>query len=285
MQTEATGFEKILKVYLGFLEGTGKSRLTISSYRGDLEVFKKYIQESGIRFHDLTHEDFDRHHFYLIKRGLKTNTRRRKLITARSLCRYALSRKKIDLSPAQFIKPPERVEKLPWVPKPEEYRDFLKNLTIKTSIGLRNRLLVEMLAETALSISELCSLRWEDLEGTRLKVPGKRARALEISLALLRRLESWKEMNQGKFLFPGYNRHGMATARMSPRGVEMMFRAAQARGPLPEMMPKTLRHFCILEWLSRGVADKEIQRRLGVSSTYSLHAYKQQLAPRQPAAN
>ena len=45
MQTEATGFEKILQGYLGFLEGTGKSRLTISSYRGDLEVFKKYIQE------------------------------------------------------------------------------------------------------------------------------------------------------------------------------------------------------------------------------------------------
>lgn len=278
MQTEVTGFEKILKGYLGFLEGTGKSRLTISSYRGDLEVFKKYIQESGIKFHDLTHEDFDRYHFYLIKRGLKTNTRRRKLITARSLCRYALTRKKIDLSPAQFVKPPERVEKLPWVPRPEEYREFLKGIPAKTALGLRNRLLVEMIAETALSISELCALKWEDIVENNLKVPGKRARSLELSLGLVKRLEAWRLANEGKFLFPGYNRHGMATARMSPRGVEMMFRSVHARSGLPEMMPKTLRHFCILEWLRAGVVDKEIQRRLGVSSTYSLHAYKQFLA-------
>lgn len=278
MQTELTGFEKILKGYMGFLEGTGKSRLTISSYRGDLEVFRKFIQEAGIKFHDLTHEDFDRYHFYLIKKGLKTNTRRRKLITARSLCYYALTRKKIDLSPAQFVRPPDRVEKLPWVPKPEEYREFLKIVPHQTSIGNRNRLLVEMTAETALSISELCSLKWEDLQGTQLKVPGKRSRSLELSQELVNRLLEWKGMNLGKFLFPGYNRHGMATARMSPRGVEMMFRSVQARSNLPEMMPKTLRHYCILEWLKTGVPDKEIQRRLGVSSTYSLHAYKQYIA-------
>lgn len=277
MQTEVTGFEKIIKGYIGFLEGTGKSRLTISSYRGDLEVFRKFIHEAGLKFQDLTHEDFDRYHYFLIKKGLKTNTRRRKLITARSLCRYALTRKKLDLSPAQFVRPPDRVEKLPWVPKAEEYREFLKNIATKTSIGHRNRLLVEMLAESALSISELCSLKWEDLDGSFLKVPGKRARSVELSVNLLKRLEAWKEMNQGKFLFPGYNRHGMATARMSPRGVEMMFRSAHARSGLPEMMPKTLRHFCILEWLKNGVPDKEIQRRLGVSSTYSLHAYKQAL--------
>jgi site-specific recombinase XerD len=275
MQTEAVGFEKILKGYLGFLEGTGKSRMTISSYRGDLEVFRKFIHESGIKFQDLTPEDFDRYHFFLQNRGLKTNTRRRKLITARSLCRYAFSRKKIEFSPAKFIKPPERMERLPWLPSAQEVASFLELFPAKTPIGVRNRLLVEMIAETALSVSELCSLSWSDIDGTKLHVPGKRARTIFLSEKLDSRLQEWKKLNAGKYLYPGYNRHGMATLRMSPRGVELMFRAIEAKSGLSGMVPKTLRHFCVVEWLRKGVDEKEIQRRLGVSNAYSLQAYRE----------
>ena len=277
MEKETTSFEKILKGYLGFLEGTGKSRLTISSYRGDLEVFRKFIVGEGINFQSLSRDDFDRYHHFLLKRGLKTNTRRRKLITARSLCRYALSRNKIDLSPAQFIKPPDRLERLPWVPEAVEYEDFLAAFPVKTPIGKRNRLLAEMLGESALSISELCSLSWADIESHCLNVPGKRSRRLELSPMLRQRLEEWRVENSGKFLFPGYNRHGMATERMSPRGVEIMFRVIAERAGYPELKPKTLRHYAILRWLKETVRDVEIQRRLGVSSGYSLHAYRKYL--------
>lgn len=266
--------EKIIKSYIGFLEGTGKSRLTISSYRGDLDVFREFIREEGVNFFDLRKEDFEKYHFFLQERGLKTNTRRRKLITARSLCRYALTRKKIKASPAQFIKPPERLERIPWVPSPEEFQAFQDSILTKSPIGQRNSIVIRLLAETALSVSELCSLRWEDIDGRTLKVPGKKSRSLSISNQLQKELRAWRTNNDKRFLFPGYNRHGMATERMSPRGVEIMFlRVAKAAG-LEEMKPKTLRHFAILAWLREGVADSEMQRRLGVSSGYSFHAYK-----------
>ncbi len=269
--------EKIIKSYIGFLEGTGKARLTISSYRGDLDVFREFIREEGVNFFDLRKEDFERYHFFLRQRGLKTNTRRRKLITARSLCRYALTRKKIKSSPAQFIKPPGRFERIPWVPSPEEFAKFHQRIMTNTPIGMRNSIVVGLFAETALSVSELCSLRWEDLDGRDLTVPGKRRRTIRISKTLVEQLQDWRSINDKRFLFPGYNRHGMATERMSSRGVELMFlRMASATG-MEKMKPKTLRHFAILTWLRGSITDLEMQRRLGVSTGYSFDAYRKHL--------
>lgn len=279
MQTESAGFTKILRSYLGFLEGTGKSHLTIASYRGDLDVFRAFLEEEKLSFEGLNHGDFDRYHDFLIRRGLKTNTRRRKLITARSLCRYALTRKKIDFSPAQFVKPPERIEKLPWIPKPEEYEQFLLSLPVSSPYMMRNRLLVEMIAETALSVSELCVLRWQDFQGRSVSVPGKRTRRLDLSAELTESLEKWRNLNPGQNVFPGYNRHGIATERMSPRGVELLFHNLAKKTGFMELTPKTLRHFAIVEWLRDGTEDKEIQRRLGVSASYSLQNYRQWIGP------
>lgn len=279
MQTETSGFTKILRSYLGFLEGTGKSRLTIASYRGDLDVFRAFLEEEKLAFEALNHGDFDRYHDFLIRRGLKTNTRRRKLITARSLCRYALTRKKIDFSPAQFVKPPERMEKLPWIPSAADYEQFLLSLPDASPYMVRNRLLVEMIAEMALSVSELCTLRWQDFEGASVLVPGKRARRLAISRELTEKLAHWQSLNPGQNVFPGYNRHGIATERMSPRGVELLFHNLAKKSGFLEMTPKTLRHFAIVEWLREGVEDKEIQRRLGVSDSYSLQHYRKWIGP------
>lgn len=279
--TEPQGsVEKIIKGYIGFLEGTGKSRLTISSYKGDLEVFREFIREESVNFFDLRKEDFEKYHYFLQKRGLKTNTRRRKLITARSLCRYALTRKKILASPAQFIKPPERLERIPWVPSPTEFSQFVATIARTTPISFRNRIIVSLLSETALSVSELCFLRWSDLEGSTLKVPGKKSRTLQISPELQEELADWHALNKRRHLFPGYNRHGMATEKMSPRGVEVMFLRIAAAANMEEMKPKTLRHFAILQWLRERVAESEMQRRLGVSSGYSFHAYKKILETR-----
>lgn len=277
MQIEGSGFERILRGYLGFLEGTGKSRLTISSYRGDLEVFRRFLTEEKIAWDELSQADLDRYQHFLERLGLKTNTRRRKLITARSLLHYAFTRKKINSSPAHFLKPPERLERLPWIPSPETYAGILKFMPVKTPYLLRNRLLVEVIAETALSVSELCSLEWQDLSQDFLQVPGKRARKLKLSPELCRRLDSWRAVHSGRFLFPGYNRHGLASERMSPRGVELLFRSLAKRLELPDLHPKTLRHFAILEWLRGGVAPEEVQRRLGVANTYPLEPYRQHL--------
>lgn len=240
-------------------------------------MFQDFLHTNKKSFTDVVAKDFDAFHYFMQRRGLKTNTRRRKLITARSLYRYALTRKKIRFSPAALITPPERLERLPWIPKKEQFQKFMDSITVRSPLSQRNRIVVQLLAETGMSISELCSLAWENLKGRTIQIPGKKAREVRISAELARFFALWRKQNSGKFLFPGYNRHGITSEKMTARGVEIVFRHLAQRSGFPKLKPKSLRHYATVEWLKEDVLDKEILRRLGVSASYSLQPYKKLL--------
>jgi integrase len=209
--------------------------------------------------------------------GLKTNTRRRKILSAKALVRYAVSRKKLVPSAVRFVKAPERLERLPWIPLPRDWEKIRGSFRLETPLGLRNALLAELLAETGLTVAELCALRWEQVKGRKLEVEGKRPRRLQISEQAAARLGAWRAHSQGKFLFPGFNRHGVTSERMTSRGVELIFRRLAKSTGFRQLKPKTLRHFAIASWLRENQAEAEIQRRLGVHPHFSLDAYRKHL--------
>jgi site-specific recombinase XerD len=274
-------FEQVMKSFLGFLVGTKKSALTVSSYRSDLLVFQEFLRAKKLAFGTLNAKDLDGYQFFLIKRGLKINTRRRKLLTARAIYRYALSRKKIALSPAQFLKTPARREVLPWIPTRQEVNDLIQAVPAQSSTGRRNRAMLHLLAETGMSLSEICALRWENLNGRNLSVGKKRPRELRISASLLAELLKWQSQATGKFVFPGFNRHGIFTQQMTPRGVELWVKTLATQADLPQFKPKSFRHFAILHWLHESVSEIEILRRLGVRRAYPLAPYREYLRKMQ----
>jgi len=273
-------YNKLVKGYMGFLTGTGKSLATISSYKGDLSLLESFLQEKKKDFYGLSARDFSSYQAWLEKQGLKTNTRRRKILSAKALVRYAVSRKKLSPSAVQFVKAPDRLERLPWIPVPAEWAKIKAQLNPKTKLGLRNALIVQLLAETGITVAELCELRWEQVSGDLVEVEGKKPRRLKISKISASWLKSWRAGNSGKFLFPGYNRHGATSEKMTPRGVELYFRVLSLKCGFPLLKPKTLRHFAIATWLRSNTADDEIHRRLGVHPNYSLDAYRKHLQSR-----
>jgi len=270
-------FASLVKGYMGFLTGTGKSLSTISSYKGDLGLFERFLKERKRDFLRLSPRDFEAYQYWLERQGLKMNTRRRKILSAKALVRYAVSRKKLAPTGVQYVKTPERLDRLPWIPRPEEFARVEAALDARTPLGLRNWLVVRLLAETGLALAELCALRWEQWQGGALELEGKRPRRLRLSSEVEARLREWRNKNPGKHLFPGFNRHGMQTERMTPRGVELFFRRVAKGAGLRALKPRTLRHYCVLAWLREGVAESEIQRRLGVHPNYPLAAYRKVL--------
>jgi integrase/recombinase XerD len=276
-------YSKLVKGYMGFLTGRGKSLSTISSYRGDLDLFEKFLLERKRDFYELLPRDFETYQNWLQQQGLKTNTRRRKLLSAKALVKYAVSRKRV--TPKQeailFMKAPDRLERLPWIPTQEEFAAALSVVETKSLTGLRNWLVVQLLAETGLTVAELCALRWEQVGDELITLDtGKRPRKLRICANTDLHLREWRERNSGKHLFPGFNRHGVTSEKMTPRGVELFFRKIARACQFRHLKPKTLRHYCLLEWLKEGVADAEILKRLGVHPNYSLAPYKKVLETR-----
>ncbi len=275
---EKPKFAGLVKGYLGFLTGTGKSLSTIGSYRGDLELFEKFLRERKRDFYQIVPRDFESYQNWLETKGLKTNTRRRKILSAKALVKYAVSRKNIAPSAVLYVKAPERLERLPWIPKVEEYECVLAAVDVNSLTGLRNWLVVALLGETGITLAELCRLRWDQISEEMVSLDtGKRPRSLRISPFVSERLAEWREKNPGKHLFPGFNRHGITSQKMTPRGVELFFRRLALATGFRLLKPKTLRHYCLVEWLRAGVADIEILQRLGVHPNYSLASYRKVL--------
>jgi len=270
-------YAKLVKGYMGFLTGTGKSLSTISSYKGDLSLFEDFLLERKKDFYKIHPRDFEAYEYWLETQGLKINTRRRKILSAKSLVKYAVSRKKLAPSDVQFVRAPERLERLPWIPLPKDWEKIRSALPKNTTLALRNAILVHMLAETGLTVAELCDLRWDQVAGGKLELLGKRPRDITLSAGVTAMLADWREQNDGKHLFPGFNRHGVTSSKMTPRGVELMFRTLAKAAGLKFLKPKTLRHFAIATWLRENVAENEIQRRLGVHANYSFEAYRKHL--------
>jgi integrase/recombinase XerD len=265
-----------VKGYVGFLQGTGKSLATISCYKGDLGLLEEFLAARKKDFYQLNAKDFAAFEYWMEKQGLKMNTRRRKILSAKSLYRYAVSRKKAVPSNVQFVKTPERLERLPWIPSPSDYSKLLASVKGETPLSLRNRLIVSLLAETGLTLAEVCALRWDQISGEEIEagLGGKKSRSVRFASATKAELEEWRTLNKGKHLFPGFNRHGVTSEKMTPRGVELFFRHLSKATGFRSLKPKTLRHYCITSWLKQDLPENEIQRRLGVHPNYSLQPYR-----------
>lgn len=277
---ERPGFQKLVKGYLGFLTGTGKSLSTISSYKGDLGLLEAFLQEKKKDFYKINQKDFSAYQLWLEKQGLKTNTRRRKILSAKALVRYAVSRKKLRPSAVQFVKAPERLERLPWIPVPTEWNEISAHLNSKTPLALRNALVVQLLSETGMTVAELCELRWENISGNNIEIESKKPRKLKVSQKAEAWLAEWRNLHEGKFLFPGFNRHGITSEKMTTRGVELHFRVLSKNSGFKALKPKTLRHFAVASWLRDEIPEEEIHRRLGVHPNYSFDAYRKHLQSR-----
>lgn len=267
-------YAKLLKGYLGFLEGRGKSLSTIQSYRSDLQLFEHFLRQRKKDFYALERRDFEAYLHWMERQGLKTNTKRRKILSAKALVKYAVSRKKLAPSEVRFFRTPERLERLPWIPSTDDWMDILTVARPDTPLGLRNRLVLLLLKETGCTVAELCELRWNQWDGTSMEFLGKKPRKIAICSETKALLTEWRKKNSGKHLFPGFNRHGITSERMTPRGVELYFRQLGRNTGFPHLKPKTLRHFAVTEWLRENVAEAEIQRRLGVHQNYSLNVYR-----------
>lgn len=271
-------FGKLSKGFLGFLQGIGKASATVNSYGADLAMLEKFLAARKKDFYSLNAKDFAAYEVWLEKQGMKTNTRRRKILTAKSLVRYAVSRKKLAASSIQFVKSPDRLERLPWIPTVKNWVAIAAHLKPKTNLDLRNAVLAHLLAETGITVAELCDLRSDQIKGARLELEGKKPRNIRLEAKTAALISEWKQKHKGKFLLPGFNRHGITSQKMTPRGVELVFRALSRKSGFPHLKPKTLRHFAVAQFLRKEIPDPEILRILGVRKSYSLDAYRKHLA-------
>jgi len=311
-KTKNLTFNYAVKSFTGYLEGTSKASLSITSYCADLKSFEDYLkklaqavmgssqrakekEKEDLAFSPsviekkltqflktMTLKDLEKYSEYLKSQGLKTNTRRRKLLTVRRFFRYLKQRNKIKMDISVRLPAPHKLEKSPEVISYEKLLGEIKKLPMRNLQETRNKALLWVLAETGCRVSEAVKLKFQDVtaEGVEQKNStlyfiGKNERVILISNELCDIIFKLREQSAEKqaWIFLGFNKFGPLKSAISSRGVELLCKIYEKRLNVGELTPRKLRHSRIAEWLQQGIPQTEIQKILGLKSLYAFRIY------------
>ena len=239
---------------------------TIDAYRRDLRALAGWAQAQGVgdvaslQAAQLRAFVADEH-----RRGLTPKSLQRRLSACRSFYQWLLRHERIAANPAASLRAPKAARKLPQVLDVDEAVQLVEVPT-DAPFGLRDRALLELLYSSGLRVSELCALRWHDLDLADGQVTvlgkGSKQRMVPVGSHARAALEAWRAEQAPKPdapVFPG--RGGNA---ITPRAVQLRLRQiAQRQGLFKRVHPHLLRHTFASHVLESSGDLRGVQELLG----------------------
>ncbi|MGD0427390.1 MAG: site-specific tyrosine recombinase XerD [Candidatus Acidiferrales bacterium] len=275
MEAEIRSFLNYLRVEKGL------STNTLHAYRRDLAKFAAYAAKRELTLDEFTHSsviDFLR---TLYLRKLDSRTVARHLVTIRHLFRFAFTEGLIKEDPAANVAAPKFRRSLPEFLSVEEVDRLLRQPDVSSTVGLRDKAMIELLYSTGLRVSELCGLKAADiqLEAGCLRCIGKGDKerlvpvgraALDLILQYMKksRMEILGERSS-PYLFP--SRTGAAIGRIA--FWKILGAYGRKAGLRKALTPHMLRHSFATHLLDRGADLRSVQMMLGHADIATTQIY------------
>ena len=184
-----------------------RSAHTLEAYRLDLAALVGWAQGRdllGLRGEDIR-VFIAREH----RRGLAPKSLQRRLSACRSLYRWLLKQGRIAALPTDGVRAPKAPRKLPQVLDVDEAVQLVEVAT-DAPLGLRDRAMLELFYSSGLRLSEVCALRWRDLDFEQGLVSvlgkGSKQRIVPVGSHARDALQAWRTESAGSsdgFVFPG----------------------------------------------------------------------------------
>lgn len=254
--------EELLELYISHLVARNRSGKTIKSFRSILTKFLDFLGSKHVR--DVSVYDVDLFLAKLREMGWGASS----LYTAAVAVKRYLEFLGLGDQIAGF-ELPRREKRLPRYLEPEEVARMAAACS-----NLRDRLILLLLYTTGLRVSELVSLKRDDvdLEKRVIRVRGKggKERIVFFPESLANLLGNYlSSLDDGsEYLFPSSSGHIHYTT------VERIIRrAAEAAGIKKRVSPHVLRHSFATQSLAMGLDIREIQELLGHSSLSTTQVY------------
>lgn len=249
---------------------------TTENYRRDLVALLEWMDAGGVA--DFADIDGERLRGFIAgehRRGLSPKSLQRRLSALRSFFRYLLKRGRLAANPAQGLRAPKAPRKLPQILDPDEMTQLVEVPT-DAPLGLRDRALLELLYSSGLRVSELCALRWRDLDLAEalVRVSGKggKVRIVPVGSHALAALAQWKDDQRAATEAPVFP--GRAGKPITPRAVQLRLRQlAQQQGIWKRVHPHLLRHSFASHVLESSGDLRGVQELLGHADIATTQIY------------
>ena len=274
--------EKYIEGFIKYL--TNEKRYpdtTIISYQKDLDNYYGFIKAKNINYKTITKDEIRTYLKYLDELKYSKTTISRILSTLRHFYQYLMINKIVSTNIFKLIKNPKKDKKLPNFLHSDELQKIFDSIDIETPLGIRNRLIVELLYASGLRVSELSNLTIDkiNLSTKEIRVLGKGSKErivffgdyakkyLDMYLSISRPTLQSKTKTNILLL----NNNGKP---LSTRGIQLVIDNIVRDASLKHnISPHVLRHTFATDLLNNGADLKSVQELLGHSSLSTTQIY------------
>lgn len=252
---------------------------SVESYMRDLRSFAHFI----LRMWDVPPQKvepqmIERYMAWLFDRGREKTSQARALSGVKSFFNFLMISDKIENSPAEFILTPKFGRQLPDILSTDEIDRIIATVDTSSVKGLRDCAMLELLYSCGLRVSELISLKVQDLffgEGyIRVIGKGDKQRLVPISATARERvhryLDKRPETRSGEDALFLNNRGSRLTRVMV---FTILKQAARNAGIEKRISPHTFRHSFATHLLEGGASIRQVQEMLGHESILTTEIY------------
>ena len=257
----------------------GLSENSLAAYAQDLLHFQEFLEERASTVEVVSEQTIFLYLMFLRQKGLTSRSLARHLSSIRGFFAHAVAEGLIETNPAQLIEAPKLPRTLPDVLTRQEMDDLLAKPDLETSLGFRDRAMLELLYAAGLRVSELITLTPLDYDAQAgvLRVFGKgdKERLVPIhNLAqdlLARYVQSIRPAFKPVKDFLFLNRSGKGLSR---QGVwKLIKRYALIAGITKDISPHSLRHSFATHLLEGGADLRTVQLLLGHADIAATEIY------------
>ena len=275
--------------YLDHLKVLGRSYYTLRNTRYLLRYFADFLEtEQVIYLEDLDTDVISEYqqelYFCLTANGkpLTLRTQAQRLGVVKGFTRFLKDHDYLVDDPGCAIKLPKKPKRLPRVIlSPAEVQKLLAAPDTQSNGGYRNRIILEILYDTAIRRAEVAGIKLPDLDlaagYVRITGKGDKDRVVPLSRRVCELVQNYILMVRPAFVAgqdPGYlilNRWGR---KMDPNGIGAVVRRCVAlAGIRKSISTHTFRHTCATHMLKNGAPVRHLQEMLGHESLESTQLY------------
>lgn len=272
LETLATSFGRDLRAQR-------RSKSTVESYLRTIRAFVAWLAAEGLSegLESLTRRNLKDHFSHLVEAGLAPATIQVRHSAIRSFCTWLMDEEEITSNPMIGVPYPRtKIKPVPVVPD-RDLAALVKACAGKTIKDRRDEAIIRFLFDTGVRVSELCGIRFEDLDldaGSAIVTgKGNKTRRVWLSPKTVRAVDRYLRMRTdhryaySPFVFLGER------GRFTRNGVFKMVEDRCKQAKVNHIHPHMMRHTFADSFLKAGGQEGELLRLCGWTSTMMLQRY------------
>lgn len=246
------------------------SNYTETNYQIDLDKYENYLNAHKLNYLKVKYKDISDYIINLKKENYKSTSINRMISTLKSFYSYLEKNKKINNNPFDMVSSMKTEKRLPNYFKYDEFNTML-DVIPDTPLGIRNRLILEMLLATGMRVSELSNLKLNDINindrEIRVLGKGQKVRLVFFGEYSSKSLNNYLN-NSRNILLDGKDSEYLLINnkgdKLTDRGIRLIVdNIVKASCIKSKVSPHTFRHTFASLMLNEGCDIKSVQELLG----------------------